>query len=148
METTLPTHLNLLHFALAGQDFAIGVAGVDEIVPVLPLTRVFQTPPFVAGIMNLRGHIVAVLDLAHLMGLGKTLIGKQTRILVVRARERNAGLFVDRILGTHVFDARRVEPTPSATGPGDAYLTGIVQLGSSPIPLLDIEKILYTDALA
>ncbi|MBI5366279.1 MAG: chemotaxis protein CheW [Planctomycetes bacterium] len=65
-----------------------------------------------------------------------------------RARDRNAGLLVDRIIGTINYDSRRIEPPPSTTGPGDSYLGGIVQIEASPIPLLDVEKILYTDAMA
>lgn len=148
MDSALPSRQNLLHLALAGQEFTVPISAVEEIVPVPPLTKVFQTPPFVAGIMNLRGHIVGVLDLALLMGMSRTMVGKETRILVVRARDRNAGLFVDRVLGTCAFDAGKVEPAPGSTGPGDAYLAGIVQIKGCPIPLLDVEKVLYTEALA
>lgn len=124
------------------------VSRIEEVVPVPALTRVFQVPSFVTGIMNLRGHIVGVLDLANLLGMGRIVVGRQTRILVVRARDRNAGLLVDRIIGTTNYDSRRIEPPPSTTGPGDSYLGGIVQIESTPIPLLDVEKILYTDAMA
>ncbi len=59
----------LVCFELAGQAFGLPIRSVKETLPMRPLTRVLLVSPIVAGLMNLRGEVVAVLDLAQMIGL-------------------------------------------------------------------------------
>ncbi|HUH04251.1 MAG TPA: chemotaxis protein CheW, partial [Kofleriaceae bacterium] len=60
----------LVCFFLAGQEYAAPITEVKETMLLRPITRVFLTPPWLAGIINLRGDVVAVIDLARLLGQG------------------------------------------------------------------------------
>src|SRR5215470_847825 len=111
--------MNLVSFDVRGQRLGCPIAQVKETIVVRPITRVFLTPPWVAGIINLRGDIVAVLDLAVLLGLGPTLPQPETRIVIVRSgaggpREASpsggrsplivAGVLVDRLTEARTVD--------------------------------------------
>src|SRR5262249_1637412 len=83
--------MNLVSFDVRGQRLGCPIAQVKETIVVRPITRVFLTPAWVAGIINLRGDIVAVLDFAVLLGLGPTLPQPETRIVIVRRRAHPGG---------------------------------------------------------
>jgi chemotaxis signal transduction protein len=108
--------VKLLCFHVAGQDFGVPIGAVKETIPERPLTRLFLVPPFVAGLINLRGEVVAVLDLSVLLDLERKAEGGRRKapanIVILRAsllaggrdarhaaNRPAAGLFVDRLAG-------------------------------------------------
>jgi purine-binding chemotaxis protein CheW len=149
--------LKLLCFHVAGQEFAVPIGAVKETIPERPLTRLFLVPSFVAGLINLRGEVVAVLDLATLLGLPRRADGgrrKAHSIVILRASQlpgardaRNAanrpaaGLLVDGLEGVRDVGEDEVRPPPTtlAAEPA-AYLDGVAAAapldGGSPRPLL------------
>jgi chemotaxis signal transduction protein len=78
-------------FRMHGQDFALDIAAVRETLAVRPITRVFLTPPHFAGIINLRGDVVPVLDVALLLGLPAIVTSHDTRIVLCQYRPARAG---------------------------------------------------------
>lgn len=78
-------------FRMHGQDFALDIAAVRETLAVRPITRVFLTPPHFAGIINLRGDVVPVLDVAQLLGLPAIVTTHDTRIVLCQYRPARAG---------------------------------------------------------
>ena len=151
-------------FQLAGQAFAAPVRAVKETISVRPLTPVFLVPPFVAGLMNLRGEVVAVLDLAQLLGLSDGSEGDRRRspeaaIVILRPSEAlgtraqgraAAGLLVDRMLGVSDVPQQAVRPPPPTLAADTAiYLRGVASIEEPPRPLLllDPEKVLTTERL-
>jgi chemotaxis signal transduction protein len=141
--------VTLVCFHLAGRRFGCPIAEVKETLVVRPLTRVFLTPPWIAGIINLRGDIVAVLDLAAFLDLGRTAIGAQTRIVIARAADRTAGLLVDRLADPRGADLATLEPPPAGLDPEIAgLLAGVVTLpGGEPLTVLDLGRILGSPRL-
>ena len=144
--------MKLLCFHVAGQDFGVPIAAVKETIPERPLTRLFLVPPFVAGLINLRGEVVAVLDLAILLGLPRTDAGRRApkNIVILRAsllggtrdarhaaNRPAAGLYVDRLDGVRDLADDEVRPPPAtlAAEPA-AYLDGVAASGDPPRPLL------------
>jgi purine-binding chemotaxis protein CheW len=160
--------VKLLCFHVAGQDFALPIGSVKETLPERPLTRLFLVPPFVAGLINLRGEVVAVLDLAALLGLAVGGARLQARnIIVLRANllpgardprhaanRPAAGLLVDRLDGVHDLPAEDVKPPPpTLQAESAAYLEGVAQSsidGSPRRPLLILapERLLGAERLA
>ena len=97
--------LRLVCFELRAQELALPIADVRETLPVPPITRVFLTPPCLAGVFSLRGDIVPVIDLGVLLGLPATAVGDDSKIVVVDYAAGVAGIVVDRLR-----DLRTVEP--------------------------------------
>lgn len=152
--------MKLLCFHVAGQDFGLPIAAVKETLAERPLTRLFLVPSFVAGLINLRGEVVAVLDLAALLGLeaprrdgdgdergrrrdGRNIVilrasllpgGRDARHAADRA---GAGLLVDQLDGVRDVADGDVRPPPAtlAAEPA-AYLDGVAASGTPPRPLM------------
>lgn len=158
--------MKLLCFHVAGQDFALPIGSVKETLPERPLTRLFLVPPFVAGLINLRGEVVAVLDLAALLGLGgakregRNIVVLRANLLPGARDPRNAanrpaaGLLVDRLDGVHDLPAGELAPPPATlSAEPAAYLEGVAQNsvdGGPPRPLLILapERLLGAERLA
>jgi len=145
--------VKLLCFHVAGQDFAVPIAAVKETIPERPLTRLFLVPPFVAGLINLRGEVVAVLDLATLLDLPRpTETGRRVpkNVVILRAsllagvrdarhaaNRPAAGLWVDRLDGVRDVAESDVRPPPPTLAAEPAgYLDGVAYAGEPARPLL------------
>src|SRR4051812_49780853 len=89
--------LRLVCFGLGGQELASPIADVRETLPIQPITRVVLTPPCLAGVFSLRGEIVAAIDLAVLLGLPRTELRDDSRIVVLAQAAGAAGIVVDRL---------------------------------------------------
>jgi purine-binding chemotaxis protein CheW len=143
--------VKLLCFHVAGQDFGVPIAAVKETIPERPLTRLGLVPSFVAGLMNLRGEVVAVLDVGAMLGLaGDGEKRKSRNIVILRASllpgvrdPRNAanrpaaGLLVDGLSGVRDVAEGDVKPPPTTLAADPAsYLDGVAASGDPPRPLL------------
>jgi purine-binding chemotaxis protein CheW len=145
--------VKLLCFHVAGQDFGVPIAAVKETIPERPLTRLFLVPSFVAGLINLRGEVVAVLDLALLLGLERKNEGGRRaaqNIVILRAsllpgvrdarhaaNRPGAGIFVDGLDGVRDLADDQLRPPPATLAAEPAgYLDGVAASGSPPRPLM------------
>lgn len=143
-----PAGRRLVCFALAGQSFGAPIEAVKEAVPLRPITPVFLVPPFVRGIMNLRGDVVAVLDLLRLLGLEAPEISDHSRVVIVRHGARTTGLLADELRGVMGVDPAAVQPPPATLPAGVAvYLQGVVS-GRDPLMVLDLGAIFDAEPLA
>ena len=103
--------LRLVCFELRGQELALPIDDVRETVPMQPITRVFLTPPCLAGVFSLRGEIVPAIDLGVLLGLSRTEVGDDSRIVVIAHAAGTAGIVVDRMRELRTL-APPLEPPP------------------------------------
>ncbi len=136
-----------LTFRLAGEEYGIGILGVQEIVSWMEITRIPRTPEFIRGVINLRGRVIPVLDLRVRFGLPPQAQTPRTCIVVLQVRREagrvTVGAIVDEV--TEVLDlaASQVEPVPELGLAVDtAFLSGIGKAGSRVIILLDVERAL------
>lgn len=143
----------LVCFALGAQRFGVRIDAVQEAVPVRPITSVFLVPPFVRGIMNLRGEIIAVIDLLLLLGLDPTQISEHTRVVVVRQGKdrrdlRVAGLLADQLCGVTEVDEAAIQPVPPTLPAAvTAYALGLVSRLEQPLLVLDLERLFHAEPL-
>ena len=139
----------LVCFFLHGQEYAVDIAGVVETLAVRPITRVFLTPPWVAGIMNLRGDVVAVLDLARLIAMPHTLVTDDSRIVLARHESRRAGLLVDGLAELRSIDLGLLEPPPATlSGEVANLLRGVLTVQNGEVVrLLDLPALFESDKL-
>jgi purine-binding chemotaxis protein CheW len=143
----------LVTFLLAGEEYAVGIDHVLEIVACGPITRVPSLPPFIRGAMNLRGRAVPIVDLAHRLGLGEATVGRYTCVVMVRVdvagEPTTLGALVDEV--RRLVDAAPGDvgpPPPIGTRVHPEYLVGFcARAGEALLPVLDLARVLSTEEL-
>jgi len=114
-----------LTFGLGDEHYGLEITRVQEIVGIMPVTRVPRMPAFVAGVVNLRGRVIPVVDLRLAFGLPMVQTAERTCIIVVRIRrdsENSAviGMLVDEVSDVVALVADAIEETPEFGSPIDA----------------------------
>jgi purine-binding chemotaxis protein CheW len=136
-------------FWLRGRHFGVDLAHVQETIVLRPVTRVFLTPPWITGIINLRGDVVALIDLAAFLGLGRTEPTPDSRILVARPEGRRMGIVCDRLGSVRLVETASMGAAPSTLGDEAAALTaGVVTADGEPLVILDFVKLAGSERLA
>lgn len=135
-------------FQLGGDDgiFGIDATLIQEVVMVGELTPVRHAPDYVAGIRNLRGRIITVIDLCVRLGLGIVEIGPESRILIADWKGEPVGMLVDRVADAIAIGADHLEPAPpNLHGVQMQKLLGVFRSGERLAALLDLAAVLDTD---
>jgi purine-binding chemotaxis protein CheW len=136
-----------LTYYLAGEEYAVGILRVKEIIEYDTLTKVPGTPPFIRGVINLRGSVVPVVDLAVKFGLPETPVTKRTCIVIVEVDvedERTVmGVVADAVSQVVDLSSREIEAPPSfGTRVRMDYLQGMGKVDKKFILILDIDRVL------
>lgn len=135
--------LHLVTFALDREEFGIPIEQVREVIRVSEITRVPQARPHVRGVTNLRGRILAVVELRTRMGLPPAEITPRSRVVIVAVHDRTLGILVDGVSQVVKVPTVTVAPAPEdVLSPGADYITGVARWNSRLIILLDLEKVL------
>jgi len=139
--------LRLVCFELRGQELALPIDEVRETLPIQPITRVVLTPSCLAGVFSLRGDIVPAIDLGVLLGLARTEVGEDSRIVVIDAGHGTAGIVVDRLRDLRTLESD-LEPPPGNLDPEVAQLLeGIAATPTGTVRVLDAAAILAAEPL-
>lgn len=125
-QQALDTLLEVLEFKLGTEHYAVQTEHVGEVYPLKDLTPLPGTPPFVRGIVNLRGRIVPVLDLKRLFDLAEVALTDLHCIIVARGPDLEFGLLADVIVGVRTVPLESLQASlPTLTGIHEAYLKGV-----------------------
>ena len=120
------TLFELLEFRLAQERYAVETRYVREVYPLKDLTPLPCTPPFVLGVVNVRGHILPVLDLKKFFDLPETGLTDLHCIILVRERDIEFGLLADVIVSVRSILVESLQPSlPTLTGIRSDYLKGV-----------------------
>ena len=141
-----------LSFHIAGEEYAIGILRVKEIIVYGTVTKVPATPAHVRGVINLRGSVVPVIDLAVKMGLAESPVTKLSCIVIVEiALEGEAavmGVMADSVSQVIELSPADIEPTPAfGTRIRVDFLQGMAKADRKFILLLDIDQVLTSEDL-
>ena len=132
-----------LTFILAGEEYGLEILKVHEILSMLPITRVPRTPPFIRGVINLRGRVIPIIDLRLKFGLPAGDAHISTCTIVVRVQGVQIGLIVDNVSEVVAIADADIEDAPSFGHDVDTdFLLGIGKSGGRVKLLLDIECVL------
>lgn len=135
--------LHLVTFVLDREEFGIPIAQVREVIRVAEITRVPQARQHVRGVTNLRGRILAVVEIRTRMGLSPAEITPGSRVIVVGVHDRTLGILVDGVKQVVKIPAKTVAPAPEEVLSSSVdYITGVARWNSRLIILLDLEKVL------
>ncbi len=134
------TSLDLLEFRLAKECYALETRHVCEVHTLKDLTPLPCTPPFVVGIVNLRGRITPVIDIKKFFDLPDAGITDLHSVILVRGNEIEFGLLADAIVGVRSVALESLQHSlPTLTGIRANYLKGVTAEG---LVVLDLERIL------
>jgi chemotaxis signal transduction protein len=110
-----------LTFLLGSEMFAVGILNVKEIIEYGNLTAIPMMPPFIRGVINLRGCVVPVIDLAARFGHAQSQVGKRSCIVIVEVGENDfrhdIGIMVDAVSEVIEIPRSEIEPAPSLRCP-------------------------------
>jgi purine-binding chemotaxis protein CheW len=138
-----------LTFFLAGEEYGIEILKVQEIIGMMNITMVPNTPPFIKGVINLRGKVIPIIDLRQKFGMAAVEQTDETCIIVVQAQGVEMGIVVDRVSEVLDIAGDDIDETPSfGTEVEMDYLLGIAKSGGQVKLLLDIDKVLSTPGIA
>ena len=141
-----------LTFSLDCEEYGIGILKVKEIIGMIRITPIPQTPGFVKGVVNLRGKVIPVVDLRLRFGMEATDYTERTCIIVVEINTHGAflqiGIVVDSV--TEVLNIRSadIEDTPKfGVNLNTDYILGVAKTGGGVKILLEIDLVLTGDEL-
>lgn len=137
--------IQIVNFRLRDEEFGVDIGSVREITRVADITHIPEAPSFVQGVTNLRGQVIAVIDLAKQFGLtSQEKLPETARIVVTEAKGQMVGMLVDEVPGVLQIPKGDIEPTPEViqTEIKRDYIKGVGRLEERLIILLDLEKVL------
>ncbi len=131
----------IVSFFLAEQEFGIDIRFIQEIIQMVEITKVPDSPSYIEGIINLRGEIVPIVKLRVLINLGKTNISLNTPILIVNSKDIKIGFIIDSVEDVINIPAKDIEAS-SKFYPIADFLDGVGKLKSRLLPLFDVNKLI------
>ncbi len=139
------TH-QFLTFALGQEEYGVEILKIQEIKGFSQVTPLPNAPPYVKGVLNLRGTIVPIVDLRKKFNLPEMEYTPFTVIVVVQVAGKTLGFIVDAVSDVLTVQGNAIQPTPDLHGQIDtACLTGLAptgEQGEKLVILLDIDKVL------
>jgi len=113
---------------------------------MIDITKIPSAPPFIEGVVNLRGKIIPVVSLRTKLGFGEVERDKATRIMVVELKGSVLGFIVDSVSEVLRIPEAKVEPAPALTGGTDsAYIEGVINLTDRILILLSLTTLCGND---
>ncbi len=132
--------IEIVEFLLARERYGIDASYVREVYPLNALTPVPCTPPFVLGMINVRGQIVSVIDMKKFFDLPDRGLGDLNKVIILRSEAMEFGILADEIVGMARLRPEELQSSlPTLTGIREEYLKGIAK---NTMVVLDAERLL------
>ena len=142
--------LQLVTFRIGEEEFGVDILAVQEIIRLVPIPPVPRAPVDIAGVINLRGKVIPVVNMRSRFSLPARDASPQTRIVVMESEEKIVGFLVDAVSEVLRIPVTTVEdPPPVVAGIGSEYIRGVGKLAERLLILLDLDRLmahLDTDA--
>lgn len=141
-----------LTFTLADEEYGIGILKIKEIIGLMQITTVPQTPEFIKGVINLRGKVIPVVDLRLRFGMDSMDYTERTCIIVVEIKGANdsvqIGIVVDSVSEVLNIRGEDIEDTPAFGAKLNTdFISGMAKTEDNVKILLDIDRVLSTQEL-
>lgn len=142
-----------LTFTLGGEMFAVGILNVKEIIEYGNLTEIPMMPAFIRGVINLRGAVVPVVDLAARFGGRQTQVQRRTCIVIIEMRigedKQDLGVIVDAVSEVLEIPGSEIEPPPTFGAKIRAdFISGMGKINGKFVIILDIHRVLSVDEMS
>src|SRR5262249_22310421 len=137
--------VQLATFFLGGEEYALDIMRIKEIIHPLKITPVPKVPGFIEGVIELRGTILPIVDLRKRFDLPAPAPTRSTKYIIVGMEGRIVGLVVDGVGEVLRIPGAEVRPSPLDTGDAAHYFSGVHNAGGRIILILDIDRILSSE---
>ena len=139
--------IQLVSFNLEKEEYGINVLMVREIIRMLNITRVPNTPRYVEGVINLRGKVIPIISLRRKFDLAEAEYDKRTRIMVMEVVGEMMGFIVDEVSEVIRISEKEIQPPPPvvASGIEQECMAGVVNQANRLLVLLDLERMFTAD---
>lgn len=117
----------IVEFTLAGERYGLESSYVQEVYPLKDYTPVPCTPPFVLGLVNVRGRIISVVDLEKFFGMPEVGISDTKTVIIVRHEKMEFGIVADSIVGVRTVSVGEMQPVPSTLSGIRGFFKGITK---------------------
>ncbi len=140
--------IQIVAFKLKREEYGMSILNVEEIKRLTDITRVPFTPPFIKGVMNLRGSVLPVIDLKNRIGLPDAEYTDATRIIVVKLDDITVGMIVDAVTEvltikeSHITNSKQIATNADVHNEANKFINGIGNLNNRLIILLNLDEIL------
>jgi len=142
------TH-QFLTFALGQEEYGVEILKIQEIKGYSAITPLPNAPPYVKGVLNLRGTIVPIVDLRKKFGMPEETYTKFTVIVVVQVKGQVMGFIVDAVSDVLTVTGADIQPTPELHSEVDTtFINGLANASEKLVILLDIDKVLTAGEVA
>jgi purine-binding chemotaxis protein CheW len=134
----------ILVFSVASEELGLDISCVREVLRPQEIYPLPKTPPFIEGVINLRGHIVALIDLRKRLNARQVEDETKKRIIVCKLNKSIVGLTINSLREIIALSEEDIRPTPEvvAMQMEADVISGIATIGKRIIPILDLEHIL------
>lgn len=135
--------LQMVIFKIGDEEFGVTINQVREIVRLVPITPIPRSPDFIEGVVNLRGQILGVIDLARRLDLKPIPRSERTRIIVVEVESNIVGMIVDEVSEVLRLPIESVTDAPELISQDthQKYITGVGKLGDRLLVLIDLARV-------
>ncbi|HMX16617.1 MAG TPA: chemotaxis protein CheW [Rhodocyclaceae bacterium] len=145
--------LQYLTFSLGGEMYAVGILNVKEIIEYGTLTEIPMMPPFIRGVINLRGAVVPVIDLSARFGAAPTQVGRRTCIVIIELADgesrHDMGVIVDSVSEVLEIPPSEIEPPPAfGARIRTDFIAGMGKVAGRFVVILEIRNVLSVDEMA
>lgn len=142
-----------LFFSCNGDFYAIDALRIVEIIEYQSYTKVPMMPKFVKGITNVRGDLIAVVDLKSLFGFGETIKDKKTSMIILNVKNIDENIkiliIIDEVFEAKYLDDNNIQKAPDFGLKIDSnFVVNMCQYNGNYIPILDIDKLLNVAQLS
>lgn len=137
-----------LSFVLGTEHYALDIMSVKEIRGYEPVTQIANAPPFIKGVINLRGDIVPIVDLRLKFDVGKATYDEFTIVIMLNVADRIVGIVVDGVSDVIRLTDEEIRPAPEFGVAFDSrYLLGLAPIEDQMVILVNIEQLITSEEL-
>ena len=130
-------------FSVGSEEFAVDIKLVREISKIQGMLKVPNTPPFIEGLLNLRGQVLTIFNLRKRLGMEDQPFDENSKIIIAWHNDIQIGFTVDKVSEIIKVDDANVESTPpSITSIDKRFLSGVIKMGENLILTLDLTRVL------
>ena len=144
-KTELPQEreIQAIGLQIGKEEYAINIGEIQEIIPTPRITRVPKAPDHILGVINLRGNVIPVIDLARRLGIGHTELTELSRIVAVEVENELVGILAERVSKvSKLLESQIKPPPPLVSGISGEYLDGVSKLDNRFLIFVNISRTL------
>ena len=125
-------------FKLAGEDFAVDIMVIEEIIRTINITPIPRSPEYVLGIVNLREKVIPIVSLRKKLNMPLLVDDDDTRVIISSINDRRIGFVVDSVSEVLSINTNDIDATPCVKNSNENHLEGIARMGAAMIVIIDV----------